>query len=96
VAELLISEIEASDRIVVESHPRFVLDWYLSPAETPDPALGRDFEHADRVFVVVYHPRPQDLAGVLDESGLPVTEFSEPSLRWELPETDVYVMERIG
>jgi hypothetical protein len=96
VAELLISEIDASDRIVVESHPRFVLDWYLSPAETPDPALGRDFEHADRVFVVVYHPRPQDLAGVLDESGLPITEFSEPSLRWELPETDVYVMERIG
>jgi hypothetical protein len=80
----------------VESHPRIVLDWYLSPAETLDAVLRRDFENADRVFVVVYHPRPQDLAGVLDGSGLPVAEFSEPTLRWELPETDVYVMERLG
>jgi len=96
VAKLLMSEIDANDRIVVESHPRIVLDWYLSPAETLDAVLRRDFENADRVFVVVYHPRPQDLAGVLDGSGVPVAEFSEPTLRWELPETDVYVMERLG
>jgi len=96
VAELLQDEIGPGDRIAVESHPRVVLDWYLSPAESGDPVLHRDFENADRVFVVVYHPRPQDLAGVLEGSGLPVTEFSSPRLVWELPETDVYVMERVG
>jgi hypothetical protein len=96
VAELLQAEIGPSDRVVVESHPRVVLDWYLSPAEPRDPVLRRDFDNADRVFVVVYHPRPQDLAGVLVDSGLPLTEFSDPMRLWELPETDVYVMERVG
>ncbi|HUG08776.1 MAG TPA: hypothetical protein VMP13_07780 [Acidimicrobiia bacterium] len=96
VADLLMPEIDDRDRIVVESHPRIVLDWYLSPAETSDRVLHRDFENADRVFVVVYHPRPQDLDGVLEGSGLPVAEFSSPSLLWSLPETDVYVMNRLG
>jgi hypothetical protein len=96
VAELLQAEIGPSDRVVVESHPRVVLDWYLSPAEPRDPVLRRDFDNADRVFVVVYHPRPQDLAGVLVDAGLPLTEFSDPMRLWELPETDVYVMERVG
>lgn len=94
VAELLQAEIDAGDRIVVESHPRVVLDWYLSPEEPNDDVLHRDFDNADRAFVVVYHPRPQTLDGVLDRSGFPVDDFSEPSLMWSLPETDVYVMER--
>lgn len=84
------------DRIAVESHPRVVLDFYLSPRRRNDPAIHRDFENARRVFVVVYHPRPQDLQGVLDTAGVPVEEFSQPTLRWRLPETDIYVMRRLG
>ncbi|HEU4895022.1 MAG TPA: hypothetical protein VFT85_04215 [Acidimicrobiia bacterium] len=95
VAGLLQTELGPSDRVVVESHPRAVLDWYLSPGESGDLVLDRDFGNADRVFVVVYHPRPQDLIGVLADSGLPLSEFAAPVRFREFPETDVYVMERI-
>jgi hypothetical protein len=96
VAELLKGELDQGDRVLVESHPRIVLDWYLSPAEPSDWVIHRVYDNADRVFVVVYYPREQDLEGMLDGSEVPVAEFSDPTLRWSLPETDIYVMERIG
>jgi hypothetical protein len=96
VTELLTDVLEEGDRVLVNSHPRWVLDYYLSPEERSDPAMSRDFENAQRVFVVVYHPREQTLEGVLAESSFPVTEFSDPSLLWSLPETDVYLVERSG
>jgi len=96
VADLLKAELHQGDRVLVESHPRIVLDWYLSPAEPSDWVIHRVYDNADRVFVVVYYPREQDLRGMLDGSDLPVAEFSDPALRWSLPETDIYVMERIG
>ena len=34
VAELLRSEVGPGDRIAVESHPRVILDWYLSTKGT--------------------------------------------------------------
>lgn len=95
VAELLMGELEESDRVLVNSHPRWVLDYYLSPNERSDPAMRRDFNNAQRVFVVVYHPRAQTLDGVLAESDFPVTEFSDPVLLWDLPDTEVYVTERV-
>jgi hypothetical protein len=88
--------LEKDDRVLANSHPRWVLDYYLSPDERSDPAMARDFENAKRVFVIVYHPRPQTLEGVLADAGFPEAEFSEPSPLWALPETDVFVMERIG
>lgn len=94
VADLLEPMVGARDRIVVESHPRWVLDYYLSPDTRRDPVLKRDFENAERAFVVVYHPREQDLEGVLATAGFPISEFSEPELRWQLPDTDIYVLER--
>lgn len=94
VAELLMGELEERDRVLVNSHPRWVLDYYLSPDVRSDPAMARDFDNAQRVFVVVYHPRPQTLEGVLADSSFPENEFSDPTLMWSLPETDVYVTER--
>jgi hypothetical protein len=93
---LLTRAVDGTDRIVVESHARIVLDWYLSPNRERDPRIARDYEDADRVFVVVYHPRPQTLEGVLETSGLHLDEFSDPVLRWTLPETDIYVMDRVS
>jgi hypothetical protein len=95
VTELLMGVLEDSDRVLVNSHPRWVLDYYLSPEQRSDPAMARDFENAQRVFVVVYHPRAQTLEGVLAESSFPVTEFSDPSLLWTLPDTEVYVTKRV-
>lgn len=94
VAELLMGVLVENDRVLANSHPRWVLDYYLSPGERSDPAMARDFSNAKRVFVVVYHPRPQTLEGVLADAGFPEAEFSDPSPLWNLPETDVYVMER--
>jgi hypothetical protein len=96
VAELLVGELEENDRVLVNSHPRWVLDYYLSPEERSDPAMSRDFENAQRVFVVVYYPRAQTIDGVLAESDFPVTEFSDPFVLWTFPDTDVYVVERTG
>jgi hypothetical protein len=96
VAELLKAELGEGDRVLVESHPRIVLDWYLSPEEPSDWVIHRVYENADRIFVVVFYPREQDLNGMLDGSSVPVAEFSEPTLLWDLPKTDVYVMERTG
>lgn len=95
VAELLEAELDEGDRVLVVSHPRIVLDWYLSPDEPSDRVIHREYEGADRVFVVVYYPREQDLNRLLDESSVPVAEFSEPKLLRGLPETDVFVMERV-
>lgn len=96
VAAILMEVLEQRDRVVVDSHPRWVLDYYMSPESRSDPVLRRDFQNAQRLFVVVYHPRPQDLEGVLSRAGVPTTEFSDPTLRWSQPETDVYTMQRTG
>lgn len=91
-ADVLLDVIEAGDRIVVESHPRPVLDYYLRRGGWAGPELQRDYQNADRLFVVVYHPRPQDLSGVLTK--VPVADFTTPRLLTRLDETDIYVMER--
>jgi hypothetical protein len=96
LAELLLGELDEQDRVLVESHPRVVLDWYLSPGQPSDWVIHRVYDNADRVFVVVYYPREQSLDSMLGGSSVPVARFSPPTLLWELPETDVYVMERTG
>ena len=95
VAELLKAELDQGDRVLVESHSRIVLDWYLSPDEPSDRVIHRGYEGADRVFVVVYYLREQELTRMLDESSVPVAEFSEPRLLRALPDTDIFVMERV-
>lgn len=92
--DLLLEEINASDRIVVESHPRVILDHYMREEGWSGSQLERDFEDAERLFVVVYHPRPQDLSGVLEQAGAPRTGFDDPTLMWRLPETSIYLMQR--
>jgi hypothetical protein len=91
-ADLLLDVIGPGDRIVAESHPRQVLEYYLRRRGWAGPELQRDYQNADRLFVVVYHPRPQDLSDVL--ARVPVTDFRTPQLLTSLDETDVYVMER--
>lgn len=92
VAQFLHDRLADDDRIVVESHPRPVLEYYLHRLGWGGPQLKLDYENAQRLFVVVYHPRPQDLDGVL--ARVPRAEFSEPRLLADLPETDIYVMDR--
>lgn len=91
-ANLLLDIVGAGDRIVAESHPRPVLEYYLRRRGWAGPELQRDYQNADRLFVVVYYPRPQDLDGVL--ARVPVTDFTIPRLLTSLNETDIYVMER--
>lgn len=95
-AELLAPRLDGRDRVVVESHPRVILDYYLTEEGWSGSNLRREYSNADRLFVVVYHPRPQDLEGVLAQARVPEGEFTRPDLRWELPETDIYVMRRIS
>lgn len=95
-AELLAPRLDGTDRVVVESHPRVILEYYLTEEGWSGSHLQREYSSADRLFVVVYHPRPQDLKGVLEQARVPEEEFTYPDLRWDLPETDIYVMRRTG
>lgn len=94
-ARLLAQSLGESDRIVIESHPRIVLAYYLRRLGDQGEHLRRGYESADRLYVVVYHPRPQDLAGVLEKARVPEQDFTSPVIRWRLPETDIYVMDRV-
>lgn len=92
VAAALLARVGPADRIVAESHPRPVLEYYLRRAGWDGPHLQRDYANAERLFVVVYHPRPQDLDGVLVR--VPRGDFASPTLWERFPETDVYLMKR--
>lgn len=95
-AALLASTVDETDRVVVESHPRVILDYYLTELGLSGSGLRRDYVEAERLYVVVYHPRPQDLEGVLAKARVPIRDFTRPDLLWELPETDIYIMERVN
>lgn len=91
-ADVLLDVLGEGDRIVAESHPRPVLEYYLRRRGWDGPELQRDYQNAARLLVVVYHPRPQNLDDVLER--VPVMDFATPRLLIRLDETDIYVMER--
>lgn len=91
-AEFFDQVLQPRDRIVVFSHPRVVLEYYLEKRGRDDAQIRSNIDEAARLFVVVYHPRPQDLEGVL--AGVDTGDFTAPRLVEQLPETDVYLMER--
>jgi hypothetical protein len=91
-AEFFDRELQPRDRIIVVSHPWAVLEYYLEKGGRDGSQIRSSIDEATRLFVVVYHPRPQDLEGVL--SGVDTGDFTAPRLVEQLPETDLYLMER--
>ena len=91
-AEFFDRNLQPGDRIVVVSHPWAVLQYYLEKRGRDPSPIRSSIDEASRLFVVVYHPRPQDLEGVL--ATVDSDDFTEPELVEALPETDIYLMER--
>lgn len=91
-AEFFDRNLQPRDRIVALSHPWAVLEYYLEKRGRDGSSIRTSIEEANRLFVLVYHPRPQDLEGVL--AGVDPRHFTEPRLVEQLPETDIYLMER--
>ncbi len=94
VADWLVPRLETDDRVVVESHPRWVLAYYLNRHPVGTANLARDYANAERLFVVVYRPRSQELPSVLAEAHVRTDEFTAPDRVARMDETEIFLAER--